>query len=346
VKAHCLLTGGTGFLGSRLAPRLVAAGYRLHVLARTRPSGGPLAELDATWHGGDLRDRAAVGRALARAREECGGGPLDVLHCGAVISYRSADLGLQRAVNVQGTRNVVDAARRRGVRRLLHVSSVVTVGHARGQEVLDESACFNGASLHVDYVDTKRAAEEYALSAGGDLEVVVVNPSAIFGLAGPRSNSAYFLRRAAAGAVRVAPPGTVGVVGVEDVADGTLAALLRGRPGARYLLSESSLPLRELLALVAEECGVQGPRFTVPVSAWTALGVGARLVELAHPLERLTPQSVRMLGAHFRIRADRAREELGWKPRAIREVLGETLDALGLRPNPTDQRLRAASRPS
>ena len=339
MSAHCLLTGGTGFLGSRLAPRLVAAGYRLHLLARSRPQSGPLAELDATWHSGDLRDRAEVGRALARAREECGSAPLDVLHCGAVISYRSADRGLQRAVNVLGTRNVVDAAKRRGVRRLLHVSSVVTVGHSRGGEVLDEGARYNGESLRVDYVDTKRAAEQYALAAGDELEVVVVNPSAIFGLAGPRSNSAYFLRRAAAGAVRIAPPGTVGVVGVEDVADGTLAALERGRPGARYLLSESSLALRELLALVAQECGVRGPRVTVPAPAWAALGAGARLVEVAQPLERLTPQSVRMLGAHFRIRADRAREELGWKPRAIREVLGETLDALGLRPTPPDERL-------
>ena len=331
MRPHCLLTGGTGFLGARLAPRLVDAGYALHLLARRRPAEGPLAELDATWHEGDLRDRAAVGRALARAREACGDAPLDVLHCGAVISYRSRDRDLQRDVNVLGTRNVVDAARRRGVRRLLHVSSVVTVGHARPGEVLDETASYNGASLRVDYVDTKREAEEYAMAASGGLEVVVVNPSAIFGLAGPRSNSAFFLRRAAAGAVRVAPPGTVGVVGVEDVADGTLAALLRGRAGQRYLLSECSLRLSALLDLVAAECGVSGPRVVVPGPAWALLGAGARVADLARPLDRLTPQSVRMLGAHFRIRAERAREDLDWKPRPIREVLSETLEALGLR---------------
>jgi dihydroflavonol-4-reductase len=261
----------------------------------------------------------------------CGDAALDVVHCGAVISYRSRDGELQRSVNVGGTRNVVDAAKLRGVRRLLHVSSVVTIGHAEGTEVLDERARYNGSSLRVDYVDTKREAEEYALDARDQLEVVVVNPSAIFGLAGPRSNSAYFLRRAAAGAVRIAPPGTVGVVGVEDVADGTLAALERGRSGARYLLSESALSLAGLLDVVAAECGVRGPRARVPGPLWAALGAGAGLVDLLQPLQRLTPQSVRMLGAHFRIRADLAREELGWNPRPIREVLSETLEALGLR---------------
>ncbi len=335
MNPRVLLTGATGFLGSRVAPRLVRAGFRLHAIARPSADRSALEDLGVVWHIADLEDPASIELALLAARAEAGGEPLDVVHCGAVISYRSCDRVLQQCVNVEGTRHIIEAAKLHGVRRLLHVSSVVTVGHALAGEVLDESFSYNGQSLRVDYVDTKRAAEELVFQASGDLDVVVVNPSAIFGVVGPHSNSAYFLQRVADGRVRVAPPGTVGVVGVDDTADGVVVALERGRAGARYLLSESWLSLRDLLELVARQCGVPGPSFSVPPLAWRGLGLAATSFELLKPLERLTPQSIRMVGAHFRAHAGLAREELDWKPRPIREVLGETLSELGLVKNPT-----------
>ncbi|MCB9913832.1 MAG: NAD-dependent epimerase/dehydratase family protein [Planctomycetes bacterium] len=330
MNPHVLLTGATGFVGTRLVPRLVAAGFHVHATARAGSPRAALADQPVTWHAADLCDRAALGAALKAARRAAGAAPLDVLHCGAVISYRTRDRALQRRVNVEGTAHVLDAAVARDVRRFLFVSSVVTVGHARGAAVLDEDAPFNGGELHVDYVDTKRAAEELVLARGGELETLCVNPSAIFGVAGPRSNSAYFLQRVAAGGVAVAPPGSVSVVGVDDVADGTVAALLRGRPGRRYLLSESWLPLRALLAQVADLCGVPGPRFVVPPALWRAATLAARGADLLHGFERLTPQAMRMTAAHFRVRADRARAELDWTPRPIGDVLREAVAALGL----------------
>ncbi|HIG11270.1 MAG: NAD-dependent epimerase/dehydratase family protein [bacterium] len=330
MNPRVLLTGGTGFLGQRVAARLIKAGYRLHVMARESSDRSVLAGMDVCWQSADIGDRESVDRAVATAHAEAHGAPLDLVHCAALISYRTCDRDLQWRVNDGGTRHVLDAARAHGVRRLLHTSSVVTVGHASGAETIDERAAFNGEELRVDYVDTKRAAELRVLAAADRLDVVVVNPSAIFGLAGAGSNSAYFLREVARGGVRLAPPGTVGVVGVEDTADGVLAALQQGRRGSRYLLSESSLPLCDLLSFVAHECGAAAPLATVPAGIWPWVARGAALIDGLKPLERLTPQSLRMVAVHYRVASDLARAELDWRPRPIREVLRETLLGLGL----------------
>lgn len=320
------LTGGTGFLGGALLDALGSSGASVHVLAR---SATPVVERPGvTWHRGDLTDRASLAEALRQARE--GEAVLDVIHSAAVISYRTRDREVQRCVNVGGTEALLDAAKRADVRRFLHVSSVVAVGHAEGAEVLSEESAYNGATLHVDYVDTKRAAEESVLAARDALDVVVVNPGAIFGPASARSNSAHFLERTAAGAVRLAPPGALGVVGVEDVARGCLLALERGRRGERFLLVESNLTFFEVIHEVARLCGSRGAIGTVPEGVWRGMELAARGVDRLRALERLTPQAMRMLAARFRFDAGKARRELGWSPRPFPEVLRDALEGMGL----------------
>lgn len=326
---HVLLTGATGFLGAHLARRLAGGGRVVHALARSSSDRDELAGLKIVWHDGDLRDRDSIERALTAGRRAAEDAPLDVVHCAALISYRTRDAKAQEEINVEGTRAVLAAARRVAIRRFLHISSVVAVGHSTDGEDLSEESPYNGTSLRVDYVRTKRAAEELVLAAAGDLDVVVANPGAIFGPAPPRSNSAFFLRRMAAGGVPFVPPGTVGTVGVEDTADGCVRALERGGRGKRYLLSESNLGYLELSRLVAEICGTKPPIGAVAPMAWKAGELAARAVDRLRPLERLTPQSMRMIGSHFRFDSSRARRELGWRPRPIREVLEETIRALG-----------------
>ena len=113
------------------------------------------------------------------------------------IGRRSAG-ALQREVNVEGTRHVLRAARRAGVTRAVHVSSVVAVGFSERGETLDEDAPWNGAKLGIDYVTTKRAAEELALAVADELDLCIVNPGAIFGPSPRPANTARFLRKIAA----------------------------------------------------------------------------------------------------------------------------------------------------
>ncbi|MEM7307374.1 MAG: NAD-dependent epimerase/dehydratase family protein [Planctomycetota bacterium] len=323
------VTGATGFVGTALARRLAAEGDEVHAFARPTSDRSGLAELPVRWYEGDLADGESVQRACEAFAQACaasGRQPFAV-HSGALISYRTGDGEQARRVNVEGTRHLLDACQTHGVRRVVHVSSVVTVGHAPDAHVaLDEEADFNGAELLVDYVTTKRAAEDFALSVSRQLDVVVVNPGAIFGPAPVLSNTSIFLRRVAEERVGpVAPPGSLAVVGVDDVAAGIFLALGRGRRGARYLLTESNLTHRELLTLAAAELGVRAPRATAPRALWRLVAAGAVAWDRLKPQEEATPQALRLLGAHFRFDARRAQRELGWTPRPFAEVLADTV---------------------
>lgn len=325
------VTGATGFLGGAVVRRLRARGIETHALARRPAEAGALAELGVELHAGDLTDRASVIAACARAagRARALGGRLYVLHSGALISYRTRERAQAIAINVEGTRHVLDAARGERAARLLFVSSVVAVGESKDGRAIDERAPFDLGRLGVHYSDTKRAAEELVLAAKDALDVVVVNPGAIFGPATGPSNTLTFLKQLAAGKGPIlAPPGAISVVGIDDTADGTLLALERGRRGERYVLVERFLPTRELFATIARSVGGRGARFTVPrvllsiaipfVRAWDAL----------FPLELATPQALSMLGCELRLDASKAKRELGWKPRPFDEVLRATVEEL------------------
>ena len=317
-----LVTGGTGFLGAALVPRLIARGYDVHLLVR---EGSPPSDERAHRHVGDLSDEAALRRTVrAVASRGAGAG---IVHAGALISYRSRDAALARTVNVEATRTLLDAARRSGIARFLFVSSVVTVGHAPDERVaLDEEADFNGHELRSSYIDTKRAAEEDVLAAGDELDVVVCNPGAVFGPSERISNTDRFLQVVARGRLaRLAPPGSLSVVGVSDVAAGIVLALERGARGRRYILTESVWTFRDVFALIARALGAGERRVRVPAPLWSLIAGAATLVDRVRPLQHVTPESLRILGAHFRFDATRARRELGFAPRPFVEVLGETI---------------------
>jgi len=328
-----LVTGGTGFLGSAIVRRLVARGDEVHVLARASSDRGVLAGTSVVWHDGDLTDgdsiRKAVlgvaGRAVETRRRA------QVVHCGALISYKTADRALQESTNVEGTRLVLAAARECDVARVLHVSSVVAVGHGLGPEILDETIEWNNGPLGCDYATTKRRAEELAIVAAQDLDVVVVNPGAIFGAWSGQSNTAKFLRLAATGkGPLVAPPGSLGVLGIDDAADGCILGIDRGRRGERYVLVESWMTSRDLFGLVARIVGGRKPWLTFPRGLWPLVVPVARLVDRIRPLEMTPPQALAMLGVELRFDGRKARAELGWKPASFENVLRTTVRGLGI----------------
>ena len=320
------LTGATGFVGGELARRLLARGHAVHALAREGADRSALAGLDVVWHAGDLLERAALERGIAAV-----GPGAWVAHVAALISYRTRDAELQRRVNVEGTRRVLEACRRLPVARVLHMSSVVTVADSPDGRERDEEAGFNGARLGVDYVATKREAEELALAAD-DLDVVVVNPGAIFGPNPRGGNTVRFLRRLAAGRTGpLAPPGSLSVVGVGDVAEGSILALERGRRGRRYLLVESAHPTLRVFALAARLLGVRPPRAAVPRPLWELAIAAAGAVDRVRAADLLTPQTLRMLGVHYLLSGGRARRELGWTPTAFEDVLRATIEDLRAR---------------
>lgn len=326
-----LVTGATGFLCSEVVRHLAARGDEVHALYRAGSDRNVLRNVNVRWHEADLTDPdslASAARALARRAKELSL-RWDLVHGGALISYKTRDLEKAIAINVDGTRAMLDAAAGHGVGRVVHISSVVTVATCGQNELTDESAAFNLVGCGVDYVTTKRAAEEIALARARDLDIVVVNPGAIFGAVERKSNTVRFIRRVAAGkSPFVAPPGTISVLGVEDAAAGVILALDLGRRGERYILVESSITSLALFQRIARRLGRRGPAWAVPSSLWPVLVWGARVFDFFVPIDVAPPQGLKMLGKHLRLDAAKARRELGWKPEPFETVLARTIEHL------------------
>ena len=333
MKAIVLMTGATGFVGAHFLPRMASDDYALAGLVRASSNREHLSGLAIDWHLGDVTDAASVDAAtkevVERGKRE--GRPIWLVHAAAIISYRTDSGARQTAVNVEGTRHVLAAARRYGVDRLLLVSSVVAVGVAPSDhEAIDEDSPFEdvrritGRPFVSEYMRTKRTAEELVLAAR-DLDVVVVNPGAIFGPAPIPSNTAQLFRRVESSAIgRFAAPGSLSAVGVEDVARGMQLALERGTSGRRYLLTDENLRLLELFRRVLYEVGSARQPISVSPRVWRGLVGGARFVDRVRRLEVVTPTALELLGLHFRFDSSRARHELGWQPEPFSAVLART----------------------
>lgn len=228
------VSGASGFVGS-------------HVARELRERGADVRDERA-----DLLDPAGLERVVEGCEV--------VVHVAALYSY-DADSALIERVNVEGTRNLLEAAARKGVRRFVHTSTAGTCGPVPGRPATEEDAP-PPWELSIPYKRTKLAAERVALEA----RAVVVNPTTPVGEGDRRPTpTGRMIARVATGRIRgfVATTG-LNVVDVRDVARGHALALEHGEPGERYLLGGANLSLEELFAAIAGLAGRPRPRLRVP----------------------------------------------------------------------------------
>jgi len=332
MSATTLVTGASGFLGHSLLPLLAGAGHRLRCLVRDASF--------ATTHGetmvGSLEDEASLTTALA--------GIEVVVHLAALVSFSRRDRAASFAINRDGTRRLAALARVAGVRRFLHVSSVVAVGYSEQPAVLDETAPYGGWRLRVPYCDSKRAAEAAVLAeVENGLDAVIVNPASMFGPGDRRKARNSLLDAARSGRVPFNPPGGANFADVRDVAAGCMAALSRGRTGERYILGGENLTGRQLLATVFAAAGRRPPRAMLPRPLLRALAAGAAVAERLVPLRPpLTAQILRMASVYFWYSSAKAERELDYQARPVAAAVRaayDWLDALAI------EQGAAASRP-
>jgi dihydroflavonol-4-reductase len=289
-----------------------------------RPDGGPVLDsIDVVL--GDILDPDAVGRAVAQCDA--------VFHLAAVYSYARTDAALMRSVNVEGTRVLLDAAARGGVRRrIVHTSSCATCGPVAGRRAT-ELDLPSAEQLAIPYRATKRAGEQLALSAARDgLEVVVVNPTVPVGPGDRRPTpTGKMVADVARGRARAYLAGSaLNVVAVGDVAAGHVLAFEHGRSGERYLLGGEDLSVQDVFAAVARAADLKPPRIGVP---WVAAYAAAVVADTAlRPLGRepsmLVLDEVRSGRLPHRFDDSKARAELGYTSRPASEALAEAVRAL------------------
>jgi dihydroflavonol-4-reductase len=250
VKA--LVTGASGFLGGAVARTLAGKGVAVRVLIRAgaRPNLGEPVEIVE----GDLRDVDAVHRAAT--------GCDAVFHAGGLYSFFAAPDELD-AVNVGGTRNVLAAVRATGA-RLVHTSSISTIGGMRGDRLPDETQ--DADTAPGPYKASKAAAERLVREAARDgVDAVIVNPTFPVGRGDVKPTpTGAVIRDFLAGRLPAYIDTGMNVIDVDDVAEGHWLAFQRGRRGERYILGNANLTMRELLAELGAISGKKPPRTRLP----------------------------------------------------------------------------------
>ncbi len=309
--AKTLVTGGSGFIGSHLVRALAKRGDELRLLARRKSSLDHLSDLEFERVTGDITDRRAVRRAMEGADR--------AFHVAGTTSMRRGAADRVFAVNVDGTRIVMEEALRAGVERIVHTSSAGAIGTAKPGGIVDESQSFTAARLGIAYITSKHEAEVEALRvAAHGLDVIIVNPTFVLGPDDPKGTSNRLIRRVLLRQIPVFVDGGLNVVDVRDVANGHLLADRKGEPGERYLLGGRNFTLARLFADIGRISGVPPPPLKVPVGLTMASVELAGRVGIAAPV---SPDELRSASQWWTYRCTKAKKELGFKPRAHEETL-------------------------
>jgi dihydroflavonol-4-reductase len=317
-----LVTGANGHLGNNICRQLVARGETVRAMIRPGADPAPLAGVAVELVRGDILDAASVARAV----DGCG----RVYHTAAGFLMWSKDP--EREIirpSVDGTRNVLEAAARAGVEKLVYTSSSGTLGHAGSPSVRwDETRPF--PEPHTHYLRGKIAAEKeaFAVARRTGLAVVSVHPGLILG---PRfwkaSESVAQIVQFVTQGAPVYFDGGFSVVDVEDVARGAILAMEKGRPGERYILAGDNVTVKELFDLMASLTGVKAPSLKLPVPVMRVL---AGVMELASKVTGSRPMLDRSQVDEFGGKwayfdNGKAERELGYTHLSARDTVARTI---------------------
>jgi dihydroflavonol-4-reductase len=257
-----LVTGGTGFIGGNLVRALLEQGYTVRALVRPGSDRRNLEGLDVETVTGDLTDAASLGPAAAG----CEG----LFHVAASYTFWTPDPKRVYDANVTGTENILNAAARAGVSKIVYTSSESTLDLRGGEPCLNADP----DSLPGHYKRSKTLAEGKVLEmAAHGLPVVVVNPTTPIGEHDVRPTpTGKIIIDYLNGKMPAYVNTGLNVVDVRDVAAGHILALEKGKVGERYVLGNRNVTLRELFLIMEGLTGIKAPRFSIPL--WTALAAG------------------------------------------------------------------------
>jgi len=263
---RALVTGASGFIGGNLTRELVRQGYQVRALIRKGSDLRHLEQLELELVEGDLLDNDSLKRALD--------GCTLLFHAAAMYTFWSSSEQLIYDTNVQGTENILTAARRSGVQKVVYTSSESVVGIDEGATLGNENMQASLDHIPGAYKKSKFMAERIALQMNREgLPVVIVNPTTPIG--------PYDLKPTPTGRIvtdylngkMFACINTgLNVIDVEDLAKGHILAMQKGQTGERYLLGNRNLTLREIMTILENISGIKAPRFSIPYRL--ALGAG------------------------------------------------------------------------
>jgi dihydroflavonol-4-reductase len=316
-----LVTGATGHIGNVLVRKMLEAGQSVRALILPGEDSTPLEDLPAEKVEGDVLDPSSLRKAMS--------GVSRVFHLAGVISILPGRNDLLRRVNVEGTKNILAAAKLAGVKRLIYTSSIHAIQRAPAGVRIDESLPFDPQNPVGEYDRSKAEASLAVIDAALDgLDSVILCPT---GVIGPndyrRSEIGQMILDCVDQKTQFYVDGAYDFVDVRDVADGILAAAEKGRSGETYILSGESITVRRMIDLLWALTGKQFARIHIPFSF-------ARFAALFTPFyyrwmkvkPRFTAYSLSTLRSNSIISHEKATRELGYRPRSLIETIADTVD--------------------
>ena len=317
-----LVTGATGFVGSHVARCLADQGAELRLLVRPTSLTANLEGIAGERATGDLREPDLLRKAV----EGCEA----VFHVAADYRLWTREPQEMYRSNVEGTRNILQAAQEAGVRRVVYTSSVATMGFTSNGHLADENSPVGLGDMIGHYKKSKFQAEQVALEAGrAGVDVVVVNPTTPVGERDIKPTPTGriivdFLKRKFPAYVDTG----LNLVDVAEVARGHVAALEKGRRGERYILGGENLTLKQILDKLAGITGLPSPRVKLPYAVAMASGVVDTAVTglLLRREPRVTVDAVRMGRKKMFVSSAKAERALGWKVVPVDDALRRAVE--------------------
>lgn len=317
-----LVTGTTGFLGSSIARSLLDAGRNVRVLVRKNADLANIKGLDVEKVEGDLRDTDSLKRALD--------GCSVLYHAAAYYSLWSKDSGAMYDINVQGTRNILEAARELNLERVVYTSTVGCIGLNHDKTPANESTPFDQTLLCNDYKRSKYQAEQVALEmADKGLPVVIVNPSAPVGPHDIKPTpTGQIVLDFMLGKMPAYLDTGLNLIDVRDCAKGHLLAEEKGRVGERYILGNKNLSLKQILDLLAPMAKRKAPSIQMPYAVAYAAGWTCEMISdlITHKAPAVPLGGVKMAKHHMYFDPTKAVRELGLPQNPVETALKDAVD--------------------
>lgn len=321
-KDIAFLTGASGFVGSAVARKLLDEGFAVRALVRKSSNRANLEDIPLDVFEGDIRDATLVEKAMQGARY--------VFHVAADYRLWAPDPEEIIQTNTAGTRAIMNAAQKAGVERIVYTSSVATLRLADDGTPSDETMPLDAENAIGAYKKSKVLAERLVerMIATENLPAVIVNPSTPIGPRDVRPTpTGRIVVEAAVGRMPAYVETGLNLVHVDDVADGHVAALKKGRIGERYILGGQDMTLGQMLAEIALLAGRRAPTVKLPRTLIYPIAYGAELAARMTGREPFaTVDGLRMAKYKMFFSSAKAERELGYRSRPARAALAEAFD--------------------
>lgn len=315
-----LVTGATGFIGSWVTKKLSSLGHSVRILRRKESDTSEIEDLSIEHCIGDILDFESLNQAMK--------GVDSVFHLAGKIAYSRKERASMQNINVKGTKNVITACQFQNIRKLLHVSSVVTIGASfEGKEILNENSPYNLKNVHFSYSETKKEAEDLVLEAvkKNTLNAIVVNPGVVYGPGDVRKSSRKVPLKVARGEFPFYAPGGLSIAYIEDVVDGILKAWENGKKGERYILAGENLKIKKVFELISKESGVSPPRWLIPSFILKPLSFTGDLMEKVNLKYFVNSEQALVSSLFHWFDSSKAKKELGYQSRSADYAIAQSV---------------------